>query len=467
MTGQLSGMHEMFRAMSAESLELFTEMRSGMEGSHRDICVALESLFVKKQQHFEETLKLRFGTIAETAQSQIAVVDRIEGFAVALAESVGVVLSEGTKSMGRLYEEERKQTTEIKAMMAEMQQKWQALEQMSVARESLWLSTTDSVTEQLQQNVAQNRQAQGEAKAVVTEVLGELGQVESAVNQRSVETATDSKAVELILVQAKEAVNQARDAFEGRAQEHAQTYEGAEARARNSLAADLERSTEVATVTQMSATAVQHKADGFVNDYDDFAANCLKSVKNFCSSELETYRPTGETPAKKNFMYPQALSQTSPHGRILQRFRYDPNNSFNSSSDILPGLEDDETITTPSEPNIAEAGEGEERAAEKETEEEEAVFEDARAEESPQLSDNAENENPNVQRKKRSTTGMKAANRPLLEVQQRDTIYVSSDDVSGKGSGRRAVRRSPLRTKSPANGRSPLLGKSPPVWRNS
>lgn len=466
-------MSDLFKTMAAESGELFNELRSGMIANHGEITEVIERCFVQKQRRFEEVLKLHFGKMTEKSQRQREVVDRMKGYAVALKDSVSAALEEDGREMRALSEKECQ-------LLEEIQGKCRDLECLSKEKEKRRLATVESVRAGLQQNLVQNREAEQEAQVLVADSLNDVQEVSVAVAQRSTETVSDGSAVSEIMGKAKVAVQATREVFDRRMQEKSSAFEESVIVAQKCIAGDIERQSAEVLLVDKNVATVNEKTRAFVGDFVDFAANCMKSVRSFFTNELETYRPTGETPAKKHFQYPQSLSQTSPHGRILQRFRYDPNNSFNSSSDILPGLDDDEVHME------ARIEEGDEREAATtptaDGDDDEPEFLDAR-EDSQQkealpesrLSDNAENENPNVQRKNQRAAGSvgKAANRALLEVQQRDTVYVLSDEVSGKGagtggSGRRAVgRRSPLRTKSPANGRSPTLNVKSPIWRNS
>lgn len=480
MANSLNGMFDLFKTMTADSAELFDELRSGINANHTEITEAIERSFVQKQRRFEEVLKLHFGKMTEKSQRQREMLDRIEGYAVALNDSVSVALEEGGREMRALSEKEREHSKGIKQLLEEIQGKCQDLERLSEEKEKSRMTTVESVRARLQQNMVQNKEAKEEAYGLVAEVLNDVQEASLVVEQRSTETITDGSVVSEIMSKAKGAVQATREVFDGRMQEKSTAFEESLSVAQKCTTGDVERQSEAVLLVGQNVATVHEKTRAFVGDFDDFSANCMKSVRGFCTNELETYRPTGETPAKKHFQYPQSLSQTSPHGRILQRFRYDPNNSFNSSSDILPGLDGDEEGHMKA--RIEEGDEREAATTPTAEDDDEPEFLDAREDNQQQkealvesrLSDNAENENPNVQIKNKRATGSvgKAANRALLEVQQRDTVYVLSDEVSGKGggggSGRRAVvRRSPLRTKSPANGRSPTLNVKSPIWRNS
>ena len=47
---------------------------------------------------------------------------------------------------------------------------------------------------------------------------------------------------------------------------------------------------------------------------------CHEYVTNFRRCELKTYQPTGDTPSKREFSYPNEFVQTSPHNLIIKRF---------------------------------------------------------------------------------------------------------------------------------------------------
>ncbi|XP_059614919.1 kinesin-like protein Klp61F [Phlebotomus argentipes] len=59
-----------------------------------------------------------------------------------------------------------------------------------------------------------------------------------------------------------------------------------------------------------------------------------EDVENLKTSDLKTYSSTGETPGRKDFTYPRNLAATSPHERILKRFRTFRDNASQSSSEI-------------------------------------------------------------------------------------------------------------------------------------
>ncbi|KAI8126301.1 Bipolar kinesin KRP-130 [Lucilia cuprina] len=55
--------------------------------------------------------------------------------------------------------------------------------------------------------------------------------------------------------------------------------------------------------------------------YKKQMTHCVNDLESFRRSELKTYTATGATPSKKEFSYPRVLAETSPHTRIVKRFR--------------------------------------------------------------------------------------------------------------------------------------------------
>lgn len=57
----------------------------------------------------------------------------------------------------------------------------------------------------------------------------------------------------------------------------------------------------------------------------EFISNKVNAIENqmeeFLSKDLKQDLPSGQTPQKKEFSYPLELASTSPHERIIQRFR--------------------------------------------------------------------------------------------------------------------------------------------------
>lgn len=492
---ELSGLYDLCKSMASDNLKFINELRNGTNTSLDEILNVVQECFVEKQKQFEEAMGERFCSITANVEKQKAIMDRIEGQAVALNDSVNAAIDCGEKTLAELNVKERTLSSAfgvdisaMQQMLEGLQQKWQQMEGFGVEKDQSRTETIAATKESLQKNVQQTVQLREEVDAVNAEIRDTVTDTEKVIEQRTKTVLMDNSSVEEIAKRVKEDTQNAESALNEQLTAKCETFNASVQVANQRVSDDVERQAKETEVTQTNVTNINEKVESFVGNFEDFASGCVQAVRGFCNNDLETYRPTGETPSKKNFQYPKSLTQTSPHGRILQRFRYDPNNSFNSSSDILPGL-DDSTM----EPNIEEDG-----AAEAQAEEEDEVeFEDAQEEncttkeEAKRDSENAENENPNVQRKKRSTgSGSKATNRPLLEVQQRDTIYVSSDDVSGGAGGKRICRRSPadsrssppvrsaslenvgkgkrMTRRSPMTtlSRSPVVSKSP-AWRNS
>merc|ERR1711862_672169 len=57
------------------------------------------------------------------------------------------------------------------------------------------------------------------------------------------------------------------------------------------------------------------------NEVDSDVIELSKAVTGLLESDLEDYRSTGKTPVRTERQYPRYLATTSPHGRILDRYR--------------------------------------------------------------------------------------------------------------------------------------------------
>lgn len=83
---------------------------------------------------------------------------------------------------------------------------------------------------------------------------------------------------------------------------------------------------------------VQNRSlDQVLEQLSETVSDCLNKVSQeidqYCSEELEVYRPTGETPIRKSYQFPKVLASTSPHDRILQRFRTEQ--GYNGHSEVI------------------------------------------------------------------------------------------------------------------------------------
>lgn len=484
MSVKLTGMYDVFRSLTAANIASFAQLRTEIEANNGTVSETIERCFVQKQKEFEEALKLRLHEITENATKQKGLLERIQGMTSDLNGAVTEALAKNHEKMEGISSAEKK-------VMQELQQNLLELQKLSAEKEESRVATAGVVQGLMERNAADVKAVNAEGHQLMANVVTEVEGVERMSQERTVTVSTSLVDVQKVLTVVQESVQRNKATFEGDIEKKSSEFEASADVVKETIAVELERQTKAIGETEKGVSGVLEMTQEFVGDFNAFAKNCTKTVKVFCTAELETYRPTGETPAKKNFNYPKQLSQTSPHGRILQRFRYDPNNSFNSSTDILPGLEDE----LPTEAKIDEEREEEDQAVIKgRALEDEEEFEDAKEEASPEkedgdqqegrFSENNENENPNTQKRRVLGSMNKAANRNLIGVQRQETIYVSSDDVSGKGKrkksrdegpgAKRSPLRSPLRTKSPMNcsrnssgssGRSSVQTKSP-AWRN-
>lgn len=53
---------------------------------------------------------------------------------------------------------------------------------------------------------------------------------------------------------------------------------------------------------------------------------CAQRLEQFQNAELKIYQPTGQTPSKRDYVYPRALASTSPHDKVIKDFwrRHNP-----------------------------------------------------------------------------------------------------------------------------------------------
>ncbi|XP_055704208.1 kinesin-like protein Klp61F isoform X1 [Phlebotomus papatasi] len=83
---------------------------------------------------------------------------------------------------------------------------------------------------------------------------------------------------------------------------------------------------ESATIdTQNSVNVIIGQTKDSADDFKDFICNVVQrmesDINNLYMNDLKTYTSTGETPVRREFKYSRELAATSPHERILNRFR--------------------------------------------------------------------------------------------------------------------------------------------------
>ncbi|XP_021939166.1 kinesin-like protein Klp61F isoform X2 [Zootermopsis nevadensis] len=78
---------------------------------------------------------------------------------------------------------------------------------------------------------------------------------------------------------------------------------------------------------------------------------CSQDLDKFLVEELRKDIPTGNTPQRREFSYPRVLAATSPHERILARFR-------EMNGDVMPHLHIPEVVSSPSGSSSANSDEG-------------------------------------------------------------------------------------------------------------
>uniref|UniRef100_A0A1B0G374 Kinesin motor domain-containing protein n=1 Tax=Glossina morsitans morsitans TaxID=37546 RepID=A0A1B0G374_GLOMM len=86
------------------------------------------------------------------------------------------------------------------------------------------------------------------------------------------------------------------------------------------------------TVAASLNSTIQNALKHYAQLHQEQMKMCVNDVNTFKQNELKTYTPSGSTPSKKEFTYPRVLAATSPHTRILKRFRQE--NEINTTSDM-------------------------------------------------------------------------------------------------------------------------------------
>jgi hypothetical protein len=82
----------------------------------------------------------------------------------------------------------------------------------------------------------------------------------------------------------------------------------------------LVKSQEVKSLVQQTLTGLVKDTEANVNSK---LMKCTEEIDAFQQSKVFKYQPTGETPVRKEFTITRMLTATSPHGRIIKRYRTD------------------------------------------------------------------------------------------------------------------------------------------------
>lgn len=85
----------------------------------------------------------------------------------------------------------------------------------------------------------------------------------------------------------------------------------------------------------------------FQHDLAKDVDTCEERLETFRASDINVYKPSGETPAKNTYTYPRKLMSTSPHPKILDEFWRNHDGSPLECSAIVN--EEDETVQEESE----------------------------------------------------------------------------------------------------------------------
>ncbi|KAM7355635.1 kinesin-like protein at 61F [Cochliomyia hominivorax] len=94
-------------------------------------------------------------------------------------------------------------------------------------------------------------------------------------------------------------------------------------------------------ILKNSNASIQNSLKDYTQTYKKQMTHCVNDFEEFRRSELKTYTATGQTPSKKQFSYPRVLAETSPHSRIVKRFRQE--NDWSDLDTTVPIDEENES----------------------------------------------------------------------------------------------------------------------------
>lgn len=157
----------------------------------------------------------------------------------------------------------------------------------------------DGQLDRIQQHLHENDQQSERLNGRLTDTLAALSSEHAQTSARIAQLQLE---VEQMQTMATEAATAESDAIIAAVQAESQ-------RQRNSN-----------TVCSSLTDAMQRDLAEYALRVGDHVTECRGRIESFHRKELQTYRSTGETPAKREFVYSKQLAQTSPHDRIVRRF---------------------------------------------------------------------------------------------------------------------------------------------------
>ncbi|KAL4705201.1 hypothetical protein ACJJTC_000199 [Scirpophaga incertulas] len=101
---------------------------------------------------------------------------------------------------------------------------------------------------------------------------------------------------------------------------------------------------------QVTVETAKHQVEEFVSDLKETVA-CMASVEErYLVNEYKQYSPSGGTPGRVQYEYPRQLAATSPHERILRRFRESHAAAAGDLDCVVIESEDEDTETQQPQP---------------------------------------------------------------------------------------------------------------------
>lgn len=162
------------------------------------------------------------------------------------------------------------------------------------------ISASDIQTQLVQLQIDENTKLKAVLNERLTETLNMLDTQQTATRERIQELQQDVERLQAECTEVADANNAAIIA---------------------SVQSDTQRLCNSHMICVSLTDALQRGLNEYGRRVTSHVTECRESIVLFHRNELQTYRSTGETPAKREYVYPRHLAQTSPDDRLVRRFR--------------------------------------------------------------------------------------------------------------------------------------------------
>ncbi|XP_049887934.1 kinesin-like protein Klp61F [Pectinophora gossypiella] len=163
-------------------------------------------------------------------------------------------------------------------------------------------------------------------KTTIEQAVGEVSQADAAATRRHLQGTRD--ALHDVVLGANNTLAAVVNKTEETTSSSLEAVNTVSERCSRLASSALQQQTLQTATLARATDAVQAGGDNLrreINQQADMEGRYLMQ-------EFRVYSPTGNTPARREYRYPRRLAATSPHERILQRFRLQPRNSLNIDS---------------------------------------------------------------------------------------------------------------------------------------